>query len=131
MYCKVLKLSTGETIIGSIIEETKVYIDVEKPIKIVIAPRGKDSFNVMLVKWDPMTDFSFPSRIFKTSIVSVGEPTNDFRESYMEIYNKYDSKEEEEDDVVSERDEVDDLSDELEALVNMLGNKTSSNATYH
>ena len=78
-----------------------------------------------------MTDFSFPSRIFKTSIVSVGEPTHDFRESYMEIYNKYDSKEEEEDDVVSERDEVDDLSDELEALVNMLGNKTSSNATYH
>ena len=37
MYCKVLKLSTGETIIGSIIEETKVYVDVEKPIKIVVA----------------------------------------------------------------------------------------------
>ena len=128
MYCKVLKLSTGETIIGSIIEETKVYVDVEKPIKIVVAPRGKDSFNVMLVKWDPMTDFSFPSRIFKTSIVSVGEPTHDFRESYMEIYNKYESKE---DDVVSDRDEVDDLSDELEALVEMMGNQASSNATYH
>jgi hypothetical protein len=128
MYCKVLKLSTGETIIGSIVEETKIYVDVEKPIKVVVAPIGKDSFNVMLIKWDPMTDFNLPSRIFKTSIVSVGEPTHDFRESYMEIYNKYDSKE---DEIVSERDEVDDLSDELETLVNVLGNKTSSNATYH
>lgn len=127
MYCKVLKLSTGETIIGSIVEETKIYIDVEKPIKVVVAPRGKDSFNVVLVKWDPTVDFDLPSRIFKTSIVSVGEPTKDFRESYMEIYNKYDSKEDNE----SERDEIDDLSDELEALVEMLGKQASSNATYH
>lgn len=128
MYCKVLKLLTGETIISSISQETKTYIDVEKPIKIIIAPTGKDSFNVMLVKWDPIVDFNLPVRIFKQSIVSVAEPSQDFRDSYMEIYNKYDVKESKSE----ERDEIDDLSDELEALVDMLAKHTSnSNATYH
>jgi hypothetical protein len=128
MYCKVLKLLTGETIIGSISEETKTYVDIEKPIKILVAPVGKDSFNVMLVKWDPTVDFSLPVRVFKQSIVSVAEPNNDFRESYMEVYNKYDVKDSESE----ERDEIDDLSDELEALVDMLAKHSSNNnATYH
>ena len=128
MYCKVLKLLTGETIICSIAQETKTYIDVEKPIKILVAPVGKDSFNVMLVKWDPTVDFSLPVRVFKQSIVSVAEPNNDFRESYMEVYNKYDIKDSESE----ERDEIDDLSDELEALVDMLAKHSSNNnATYH
>ena len=128
MYCKVLKLLTGETIICSIAQETKTYIDVEKPIKILVAPVGKDSFNVMLVKWDPTVDFSLPVRVFKQSIVSVAEPNNDFRESYMEVYNKYDVKDSESE----ERDEIDDLSDELEALVDMLAKHSSNNnATYH
>ena len=127
MYCKVLKLLTGETIICSIAQETKTYIDVEKPIKILVAPVGKDSFNVMLVKWDPTVDFSLPVRVFKQSIVSVAEPNNDFRESYMEVYNKYDVKEFDS----KERDEIDDLSDELERLVEMLSKHSSNTATYH
>ena len=127
MYCKVLKLLTGETIIGSISEETKTYVDIEKPIKILVAPVGKDSFNVMLVKWDPTVDFSLPVRVFKQSIVSVAEPNNDFRESYMEVYNKYDVKEFDSDG----RDEIDDLSDELEALVDLMSRQSSNNATYH
>ena len=130
MFCKVLKLSTGETIIGSVVEETKGYVDVERPIKILFAPRGKDSFNVMLIKWDPTSDFNLPARIFKASIVSVSEPNEEFRSSYMEIYNKYEDKQELVADA-EERSTVDDLQEELETLIEMFAEQSSNNVTLH
>ena len=130
MYCKVLKLSTGETIIGSVVEETKGYVDVEKPIKVLVIPRGTDSFQVMLIKWDPTTNFDLPARIFKSSIVSVAEPNDEFRTSYMEIYNKYEEKQEVVSAIEEEPSSVDDLSEELETLVEMLS-QSSNNVTLH
>lgn len=130
MYCKVLKLSTGETIIGSVVEETKGYVDVEKPIKVLVIPRGTDSFQVMLIKWDPTTNFDLPARIFKSSIVSVAEPNDEFRTSYMEIYNKYEEKQEIVSAIEEEPSSVDDLSEELETLVEMLS-QSSNNVTLH
>lgn len=129
MYCKVLKLSTGETIIGSVVEETKGYVDVEKPIKVLVIPRGTDSFQVMLIKWDPTTNFDLPARIFKSSIVSVAEPNDEFKTSYLEIYNKYEEKQELV-SAVEESNDVDDLSEELETLVEMLS-QSSNNVTLH
>lgn len=129
MYCKVLKLSTGETIIGSVVEETKGYVDVEKPIKVLVIPRGTDSFQVMLIKWDPTTNFDLPARIFKSSIVSVAEPNDEFKTSYLEIYNKYEEKQELV-SAVEESNDVDDLSEELETLVEMMS-QSSNNVTLH
>jgi hypothetical protein len=130
MYCKVLKLATGETIIGSVETESATYVDVHRPIKILIAPRGEETFNVVMIKWDPTVDFNLPVRVFKSSIVSVAEPANEFRKSYLEIYEEYEqktsSKDKEED---LELNTVDDLSAELEKLVSMM--KNSSNTTYH
>jgi hypothetical protein len=130
MYCKVLKLATGETIIGSVETESATYVDVHRPIKILIAPRGEETFNVVMIKWDPTVDFNLPVRVFKSSIVSVAEPANEFRKSYLEIYEEYEqkisSKGKEED---LELNTVDDLSAELEKLVSMM--KNSSNTTYH
>jgi hypothetical protein len=130
MHCKVLKLATGETIIGSVETEGATYVDVHRPIKILIAPRGEETFNVVMIKWDPTVDFNLPVRVFKSSIVSVAEPANEFRKSYLEIYEDYDqktsSKNKEED---LELNTVDDLSAELEKLVSMM--KNSSNTTYH
>lgn len=130
MHCKVLKLATGETIIGSVETESATYVDVHRPIKILIAPRGEETFNVVMIKWDPTVDFNLPVRVFKSSIVSVAEPANEFRKSYLEIYEDYEqknsSKDKEED---LELNTVDDLSAELEKLVSMM--KNSSNTTYH
>ena len=130
MHCKVLKLATGETIIGSVETEGATYVDVHRPIKILIAPRGEETFNVVMIKWDPTVDFNLPVRLFKSAIVSVAEPANEFRKSYLEIYEDYDqktsSKNKEED---LELNTVDDLSAELEKLVSMM--KNSSNTTYH
>lgn len=130
MYCKVLKLATGETIIGSVETESATYVDVHRPIKILIAPRGEETFNVVMIKWDPTVDFNLPVRVFKSSIVSVAEPATEFRKSYLEIYEEYEqktsSKDKEED---LELNTVNDLSAELEKLVSMM--KNSSNTTYH
>lgn len=130
MHCKVLKLATGETIIGSVETEGATYVDVHRPIKILIAPRGEETFNVVMIKWDPTVDFNLPVRLFKSAIVSVAEPANEFRKSYLEIYEDYDqktsSKNKEED---LELNTVDDLSAELEKLVSMM--KNTSNTTYH
>ena len=130
MYCKVLKLATGETIIGSVETESATYVDVHRPIKILIAPRGEETFNVVMIKWDPTVDFNLPVRVFKSSIVSVAEPASEFRKSYLEIYEEYDQKtslKDKEEDL--ELNTVDDLSAELEKLVSMM--KNSSNTTYH
>lgn len=125
MYCKVLRLSTGDTIIASITEEASSYIDVFRPIKVAIASKTDNTFNVMLLKWDPTTNFSLPMRIFKTGIVSVGEPNDEFLNSYMEIYNEYEQKTDDVEDKITKMETVDDLSDELERLLDLM--KASSN----
>lgn len=130
MHCKVLKLSTGETIIGSVETESVTYVDVLRPIKILIAPHGEETFNVVMVKWDPTVDFNLPIRVFKTSIVSVAEPGHQFKKSYLEIYDEYENKNKVENEKEElDFDTVDDLSKELEKLVSMM--KSSANTTLH
>jgi len=130
MICKVLKLSTGETLIASIETEASTYIDVVRPIKILIAPYGEDTFNVVMVKWDPILDFNLPIRVFKTSIVSVAEPKYQFKKSYLEIYDEYENKNKVENEKEElDFDTVDDLSKELDKLVSMM--KSSANTTLH
>jgi len=126
MICKVLKLTTGETLIASIETESTTYVDLHRPIKILIAPRGTDSFSVMMIKWDSSMNFALPVRVFKSSIVSVAEPDQQFKESYMDIFNEYENRNAENE---LKFDTVDDLSNELEKLVSMM--KSSANTTLH
>lgn len=129
MFCKILKLSTGETIAGNIVEETSLYVDIMRPVKIIIVPKEKNSMTVMFTKWDHIVEYSLPMRVYKTAIVSVGEPPQDFKDSYIDIYNEFDEPRKTE---LSFDDDEDDLSNELEEIVKKLSAVSNTeNKTYH
>jgi len=115
MLCKVLKLTNGDTVIGNVVEESRSYIEVHRPMRVVLVPRISDehTFSLSMMKWDPLTNFDLPSRIFKQSIVSVSEATSEIIRVYGEAYNEFQSSEENEieiqpDDRMSEiKEEID------------------------
>ena len=115
MLCKVLKLTNGDTLIGNVVEESRGYIEVHRPMRVVLVPRVSDnhSFSLSMMKWDPLTNFDLPSRIFKQSIVSVSEATSEIIRVYGEAYKEFESSEEDEieiqpDDRMSEiKEEID------------------------
>jgi hypothetical protein len=128
MICKIIRLVTGENIAGNVVEETSVYIDVMQPVRIVVAPKGPTSVSVMYTKWDHIANPEAPVRIFKSGIVGVLEPTTDFKETYAETYYE----KEEETLSFDDEDDEDDLSNELEEIVNNLQKMASNtNNTYH
>jgi len=90
MICKIVKLSNGDTVIGSITEETKVYIEIHRPMRVVVTPKTMNGvanvFQLSMMKWDPLMNYNIPARVFKHSIVSVSEPTLDVGDSYVELY---------------------------------------------
>jgi hypothetical protein len=115
MLCKVLKLTNGDTLIGNVVEESRGYIEVHRPMRVVLVPRVSDShsYSLSIMKWDPLTNFDLPSRIFKQSIVSVSEATSEIIRVYGEAYKEFESSEEDEieiqpDDRMSEiKEEID------------------------
>ena len=115
MLCKVLKLTNGDTLIGNVVEESRGYIEVHRPMRVVLVPRIADdhTFSLTMMKWDPLTNFDLPSRIFKQSIVSVSEATSEIIRVYGEAYKEFESSEEDEieiqpDDRMSEiKEEID------------------------
>jgi hypothetical protein len=136
MFCKILKLSSGETIISDISEETKTYVDVFRPIRLMHMNRGEKTVQVYFAKWDPSVDLTKPIRIFKSAIVSVAEPDEDFLESYTEIYNNYDDDEnvkvKSEDSSDKELETVEDINGSLDELMRlMLEASSKSKQTLH
>ena len=115
MLCKVLKLTNGDTLIGNVVEESRSYIEVHRPMRVVLVPRVSDehSFSLSMMKWDPLTNFDLPSRIFKQSIVSVSEATSEIIRVYGEAYKEFESSDVDEieiqpDDRMSEiKEEID------------------------
>jgi hypothetical protein len=128
MSCKLIKLTTGETIIAMVVSETSSYVEIHRAIKILMTPKGTDSYAILMVKWDAAMDFEKPVKVFKTSIVSVAEPEAQFKKSYMEVFEEYENKNEFLEDNV-EIKTVDDLANEIDQLMNMF--KASANNTLH
>ena len=125
MLCKVLKLTNGDTLIGNVVEESRGYIEVHRPMRVVLVPRVSDShsFSLSMMKWDPLTNFDLPSRIFKQSIVSVSEATSEIIRVYGEAYKEFESSEEDEIEI-----EPDDRMSEIkEEIDKMRSTMTSSN----
>ena len=120
MICKVIKLVTGETIMGSITEETKYYVDVYRPIKLYVVPKGEHAMSVMLAKWDHISDYDVATRVFKTGILSVGEPSLNCIETYNEWYTQCDDlpdePEQDEDETENRIPEI--LKDVFERMAN-------------
>ena len=125
MLCKVLKLTNGDTLIGNVVEESRGYIEVHRPMRVVLVPRVSDehSFSLSIMKWDPLTNFDLPSRIFKQSIVSVSEATSEIIRVYGEAYREFDSNEEDEIEIQPD----DRMSEIKEEIDKMRATMTSSN----
>jgi len=105
MLCKILKLTSGDTVIGNVVEESRGYIEVHRPMRVVIVPKvlEENTFHMSMMKWDPLINFTLNSRIFKQSIVSVSEATDDVLEVYTELYNQFEAGEHEENIVMQNR----------------------------
>ena len=114
MLCKVLKLTSGDTVIGNVVEESGGYIEVHRPMRVVIIPKAleENEFHMSMMKWDPLMNFSLNTRIFKQSIVSVSEATDDVLEVYVELYNQFEAGEHEENIVVRNTNEESDSEEE-------------------
>ena len=125
MLCKVLKLTNGDTLIGNIVEESRSYIEVHRPMRvnIVIKNADDDTFSLSMMKWDLLADFNLPSRIFKQSIVSVSEATSEIIRVYGEAYKEFESSEEDEIEIQPD----DRMSEIKEEIDKMRSTMTSSN----
>jgi len=125
MLCKVLKLTNGDTLIGNVVEESRGYIEVHRPMRVVLVPRISDehTFSLSMMKWDPLTNFDLPSRIFKQSIVSVSEATSEIIRVYGEAYKEFESSEEDEIEIQPD----DRMSEIKEEIDKMRSTMTSSN----
>ena len=118
MLCKILKLTSGDTVIGNVVEESRGYIEVHRPMRVVIVPKvlEENTFHMSMMKWDPLINFTIPSRIFKQSIVSVSEATDDVLEVYTELYNQFEDGEQEENIVLQNRNKAfDTLNEEFDS----------------
>ena len=125
MLCKVLKLTNGDTLIGNVVEESRGYIEVHRPMRVVLVPRISDehTFSLTMMKWDPLTNFDLPSRIFKQSIVSVSEATSEIVRVYGQAYKEFESSEDDEIEIQPD----DRMSEIKEEIDKMRSTMTSSN----
>jgi hypothetical protein len=105
MLCKIIKLTSGDTVIGNIVEESKGFIEIHRPMRVIIVPKvlEENTYHLSMMKWDPLINFTLPSRIFKQSIVSVSEATDDVLEVYTELYNQFEAGEREENIVLQNK----------------------------
>jgi len=136
MLCKILKLSSGDTVIGNVVEESRGYIEVHRPMRVVIIPRAleENTFHMSMMKWDPLMNFSLNTRIFKQSIVSVSEATDDVLEVYIELYNQFETGEHQENIVMRNRNEESDSEEETieeTKRIKTLANVSANTHTIH
>ena len=125
MLCKVLKLTNGDTLIGNVVEESRGYIEVHRPMRVILVPKTADNhtFSLSMMKWDPLTNFDLPCRIFKQSIVSVSEATSEIIRVYGEAYKEFESSGEDEIEIQPD-DRMSEIKEEIERLRSTM---TSSN----
>jgi len=94
-------------------------------MRVVLVPKTADdhSFSLSMMKWDPLTNFDLPSRIFKQSIVSVSEATSEIIRVYGEAYKEFESSGEDEIEIQPD-DRMSEIKEEIDRLRSTL---TSSN----
>ena len=91
----ILKLSNGETVIGTVSKETQGYVELVYPFKLLSLFNPSGNMNLSIMKWDMTIDFDFPVRVFKATIVACGKPNDKIVEYYREVLEKgFDASEE-------------------------------------
>lgn len=95
--CKVFKLSSGETIICMVTKESPSYIEIEIPFRLNMMYTPHGTVNLAMFRWDHTISYDAPIRIYKNSIVAVGDPTDDMFENYHGMISREDQSDKEED----------------------------------
>lgn len=114
---KIIRTSSGDSLIAKIINETISYIEVMYPFQIwneIESERRK--LNIQVIKWDYASDFTQPFRMYKTSIISISDPTDDMKSSYENVINSENLEEYIGDTKISKPDTKEYLMEVLETL---------------
>jgi len=94
----ILKLSNGETVIGTVVKETQGYVELTNPFRIMMIPNGMH-MSLTILRWDMTIDFDYPVRVFKNTIVACGKPNETMMMNYNEVVsNGFDTSESEEEE---------------------------------
>lgn len=84
---KIIRTSSGDTLVSRVINETISYIEIMYPFQILNQIEGGEKLNIRVLKWDYASDFKQPFRMYKTSIISISDPTEDMKKSYENVIN--------------------------------------------
>jgi hypothetical protein len=119
--CKILKLSSGETLIAAVVNAEDDYIEVEMPFRLVTTVNNRGNLNLSILKWDVTIDMTRTIIIYKNSIVAHGEPTENMRSSYFDLLNNGFGSNEEEVDDEEEKENLDaSITEEASKVIELL-----------
>ena len=82
---KIFKLSLGETIICIVLKETTSYVEIQFPFRLNMMHTAHGTINLALSRWDHTIDYNESIRLYKNSIVAVGDTTEDILVNYTRI----------------------------------------------
>jgi len=111
----ILKLATGENVVGKVLTNTENTITMEFPVRAMLLPNN-NGLNLALLRWDFL--FEPESVAFsKNSVVAIGKVSEEIEGAYAESVVKYY-------DGDSENEEVSDESEETDKAFSNIKNNT-------
>ena len=118
---KLIKLSTGENIIGEILQDTPTLVIIKHPLRAMLIPKP-NGINLALLRWDFLFDFETVS-FNKNSIIAFGQVSDEIEEAYTESIRRYYNQEES--SIVDKSNSSDeDFMDELERAFSTVKSKS-------
>lgn len=85
MNIKILKLITGEEIIGEVALEDETLITLKNPIAIVIRP-SQDGFTFGFMPWCSLIEGERLVSIGLSNVVTMGNPTDEVKNTYSSMF---------------------------------------------
>ncbi len=83
MAIKILKLITGEEIIGEVSLEGETFIELKNPLSIMLRP-AQDGFSFGFVPWCNLMDGN--KRIYLDKVVTSGDASDDVKNAYNSMF---------------------------------------------
>lgn len=84
---RLLKLTTGENIIGEILQDTPTLVIIKHPLRAMLVPK-ENGASLALMRWDFLFDFDSVS-FNKNSIIAFGQVSHEIHEAYTESIHRY------------------------------------------
>ena len=83
MNIKILKLITGEEIIGEVSVEGETFITLKNPLAIIIRP-SQEGFTFGFMPWCNLMDGE--KRLSMSNVVTMGSPTDEVKNTYSSMF---------------------------------------------